>query len=335
MTQPPKQPLPKQPLLKPPSPLPIRPLPLPPAGFDPSTAQPTLVLRYGLPAPRPGDGPAAAAFRRAFLAPPAGRPLLFVEAVPPGAAPGPVTVRTHGLVPAGRSVNWSGGSLAAEGARSLVGVMARWRVPAVSGAAGRPARASAWIGFDGQGFYRNASLPQIGTLQAWDGAGAHYEAWVQWWARGEEHAPQTLGLDVAPGDEVSAMLTLLDPATVRFNLKNETTGTMLQAFDVAAPGGRHVSGATAEWILERPSPLGSDGWHPYPLADYATCPFTACLAQTRGPGEAAPSEHDLARASLIRMIAIEADPARIRTISYPARVAGDPRALGLTYGSPF
>ncbi|PIK70812.1 hypothetical protein CS379_22695, partial [Methylobacterium frigidaeris] len=186
-----------------------------------------------------------------------------------------------------------------------------------------------------QGAYRNASLPQIGTLQAWDGAEARYESWVQWWARGEDNAPQPLGLAIAPGDTVSAILTLLDPATVRFNLKNETAGTMLQAFDLTAPGGRHVSGASAAWILERPSPLDADGWHPYPLAAYGSLPFAACLAQSRGPGETALTEHDLARASLIRMIALDRVPGHARTISYPARVKEDPRALTVRDGAPF
>jgi hypothetical protein len=140
---------------------------------------------------------------------------------------------------------------------------------------------------------------------------------------------------MAPGDAVSAILTVLDPATVRFNLKNETTGTVLQPFDLTAPGGRRVAGASAEWILERPSPLDADGWHPYPLAPCAPVPFTACLAQSRGPGETTLTEHDLARASLIRMIALDAPPGQARTIAYPARVKGDPRALTMTCGAPF
>ncbi|MFH6785980.1 MULTISPECIES: G1 family glutamic endopeptidase [Methylobacterium] len=323
-----------------PSRLTITPLPRPEDGFDPAAAGPDLLERYGLPAPRAEDGPAATAFRRAFLAPPPDRPLRFACAEA-GSEAGPGTLRATTTARRGAvrgSANWSGGSLTALGGRSLVGVMARWRVPAVApppGGTGGPARTSTWIGLDGQGSYRNASLPQIGTLQARDGAGERYETWVQWWTREAPTAPLTLGLAVAPGDEVSAILTVLDPATVRFNLKNETTGTMLQAFDVAAPGGRHVSGATAEWILERPSPLGSDGWHPYPLAAYGSFRFTACLAQSRAPGGTALTEHDLARASLIRMTALEAAPGhvRARTISSPARVPGDRRALALTDGA--
>ncbi|TNC15165.1 hypothetical protein FF100_06305 [Methylobacterium terricola] len=317
--------------------LPLMPLPRPEDGFDPTNARPDLLARYGLPGPRPEDGPAAAAFRRAFLAPPPGRALRFAEAeaAPRARTLAATTAPPRGTVPGRGSANWSGGSLTALGGRSLVGVMARWRVPTVTrppGGTDGPARASTWIGLDGQGVYRNASLPQIGTLQACDGAGERYETWVQWWTREAPTAPLTLGLAVAPGDAVSAILTVLDPATVRFNLKNETTGTVLQAFDVAAPGGRHVSGATAAWILERPSPPGSDGWHPYPLAAYGAFRFDACLAQSRGPGETAPTEHDLARAGLIRMTAIEGSC--LRTISSPARVPGDPRALRLTYGAP-
>ncbi|AWN52316.1 G1 family glutamic endopeptidase [Methylobacterium sp. 17Sr1-1] len=321
-------------------PLALRPLPLPPGDLDLIRAGPDLLDPYGLPAPRPEDGPAARAFRRAFVAPPPGRRLRFVAAprpapAPRAAAPEFVVARTPAPVPARRSVNWSGASLTALHGRSLVGVMARWRVPAVTGAAGRPARASVWIGLDGQGAYRNASLPQIGTLQIWDGARAHYETWVQWWAKGENNAPQPLGLAVAPGDVVSAILTVRDPATVRINLKNETAGTMLQAFDLAAPGGRHVSGASAAWILERPSPLGADGWHPYPLAAYGSLSFADGLAQSRGPGETMLTEHDLSRASLIRMIALDRVPGHARTISSPARVTGDRRALTVRDGASF
>lgn len=313
----------------------LRPLPLPPDDLDLLQAGPDLLDRSGLPAPRPGDGPAARAFRRAFLTQPPDRRLRFVPAPRPAPAPEFVVARIPAPVPARRSVNWSGASLTALHGRSLVGVMARWRVPAVTGEPGEPARASAWIGLDGQGAYRNASLPQVGTLQAWDGGRAHYETWVQWWAKGEDNAPQPLGLAVEPGDVVSAILTVRDPATVRVNLKNETAGTMLQAFDLAAPGGRHVSGASAAWILERPSPLGSDGWHPYPLAAYGTLSFTDALAQSGGPGETALTEHDLARASLIRMVALDRVPGHARTIAYPARVAGDRRALTVGDGAPF
>ncbi|TGD96727.1 G1 family glutamic endopeptidase [Methylobacterium nonmethylotrophicum] len=308
--------------------------PLPPADLDLARTDARTLARYGLPVPRPGDGPAASAFRRAILEPPPDRPLRLVPALPRASVAPRLRAFTHAAVPVRRSANWAGGTLTAGHGRSFVGVMARWRVPAVTGG-GPPARASTWIGLDGQGFYRNASLPQIGTLQTWDGQRARYETWVQWWARGEANAPLPLGLAVAPGDAVSAIVTLLDPATVRFNLKNETTGTLLQPFDVAAPGGRHVSGASAEWILERPSPPGADGWHPYPLAALAPFPFTACLAQSRAPGETALTEHDLARASLVRMIALGTRPARARTIAYPARVKGDPRALRMSVGSPF
>lgn len=323
--------------------LPIAPLPRPQDGFDPSLADPDLLAEYGLPAPRAEDGPAATAFRRAFLAPPRDRPLRFspAEAEPRVRTARAATAARRGTVPGRGSANWSGGSLTALGGRSLVGVMARWRVPAVGrppGGPGGPARTSTWIGLDGQGVYRNASLPQIGTLQASDDTGETYETWVQWWTREVPSAPLTLGLTVAPGDAVSAILTVRDSATVRFNLKNETTGTMLQAFDVTAPGGRQVTGATATWILERPSPLGSDGWHPYPLAAYGSFRFDACLAQSRGPGETALTEHDLARASLIRMTALEMsaiEGAGTRTISVPSRVPGDPRALRMLYGALF
>ncbi|WP_407519942.1 G1 family glutamic endopeptidase [Methylobacterium oryzisoli] len=317
--------------------------PLPPDGFDPSRADDAELLAHGLPAGPGFAAGAAAAFRRAFLAPPRDRPLRFVpaqrQALALAARTAPLrTSAAAGRMPVQKSANWSGASLAPRGGRHFVSVMGRWTVPTVTGPAGEAERrSSTWIGLDGQGFYQDSSLPQIGTLQIWHPGPppqAVYETWYQWWARGQENAPEPLTLPVAAGDVVSAILTVLDPTTVRFNLKNETQGLMLQAFDAAAPGPCRISGATVAWIMERPSPLGSDGWHPYDLTAYAPFSFSECLAQSAGPAGGALQEHDLARARLIRMAAIGAAPTRVRTVSVPHRVPGQPREVRLTYVGP-
>ncbi|GJD98787.1 G1 family glutamic endopeptidase [Methylobacterium isbiliense] len=317
--------------------------PLPPAGFDPSKARDVELQRYGLPAGPGFAAGAAAAFRRGFLAPPPDRPLRFVPAQRPvlalaaASAPARTNRIAAGRLPVHKSANWSGASLAPRGGRDFVSVMGRWTVPVVTGpAGGEERRSSTWIGLDGQGFYQDSSLPQIGTLQIWHPGPppqAAYETWYQWWARGQTNAPEPLPLPVTGGDVVSAILTVLDPTTVRFNLKNETQGLMLQAFDATAPGPCRISGATAEWILERPSPLGSDGWHPYGLTAYAPFSFTECVAQSAGAAGGALQDHDLARARLIRMAEITA-AARVRTISRPSLVPGRPQEVHLTYVGP-
>jgi hypothetical protein len=193
---------------------------------------------------------------------------------------------------------------------------------------------STWIGFDGQRNYRDSTLPQIGTSQYWDtAAGAPvYRSWYQWWAKGLNTMPQYLTLPVAAGDVMDARITKLSDTSVRFNFRNVTQNLTLGAFDVAAPPQRLVSGATAEWIMERPSPPGTDGWTTYPLPVYTTFNFTGCLAETVAPGGATGSI-GLDRARLIRMYEIAPAPPSVRTIS-TARKLATPPAIELTYLGP-
>lgn len=209
--------------------------------------------------------------------------------------------------------------------------MGSWRVPPVYKPVhsnGPEYWSSTWIGLDGQGFYQDASLPQIGTEQVWINGTSTYKAWVQWWARGLNTQPWYLALEVNPGDQIMALMTVLDPKRVRFNIKNHTTGVMLQTFDLPAPGQVSVSGGTAEWIMERPSPLGTDGSEHYELPMYDDFSFTDCLAHSAlgvGPVE----EHDLQLSRLIRMYVVEQNPPRTRMVSTARRVL--PQELQLSY----
>jgi hypothetical protein len=318
--------------------------PLPADNFDLSSASEALLRHHGFPSPAQAVGtPEIAAFYRRFLQPRAdGTPLRFVSAA---------TIPTTGTVvrvaplsapapwPAQKSVNWSGGYVTPREGRSLTGVMGTWTVPQVSeppGAAEPRYHSSTWIGLDGQRLYNDSSLPQIGTRQRWVRAATPkqdlYDAWFQWWARGEQNPPIPLpSFDVKPGDTISAILTVLNPTTVRFNLKNVTQGMMLQPFDVPAPGSRIVSGATAEWIMERPSPMGADGWGAYRLPAYTSFRFTGCLAQARAPGETTAAEVDLGTVRLIRMYELSANPPSLRTVSVASRILGADQKLELSH----
>jgi hypothetical protein len=318
---------------------------LPPDGFDPSVASDTVLSRYGLPfGSVSAANPAASAFRRAFLKPPSGRPLIFLSGLPHTFVDLGVTIRPYDAIPSRRltqkSVNWSGGYIVPLHAASFVSVMGRWTVPTVSAPPGGPGGescSSTWIGLDGQAFYQNSSLPQIGTLQTFntDNSSAEsYSAWFQWWARNQVNPPRPLAMPVKHGDVMSAILTVLDPTTVRFNLKNETQGIMLQAFDVSAPGPCRISGATAEWIMERPSKMEFDGWHACPLTEFTSFSFTDCVAQSIVPGTSALRDHDVQRARLISMYEIMADPTAVRTIAYADHVPNHRDELRLSYGVP-
>jgi len=323
----------------------ITPYELPCETFNPADASEKDLRRYGLPTAMEFSGnPAAAAFRRAFLRRrPDAAPLQFrpaLKATDVAQRSGIVTIAAQASRPVQKSMNWSGGYVTPRDGRSLVSVMANWTVPEVSAPCGGTEpeyQSSAWIGLDGQKSYLDSSLPQIGTRQRLLAAPiprTEYLSWFQWWARGQDLPYQVLTLPVDPDDEISAIITVLDETTVRCNLKNVTKGIILQAFNASAPPGLRISGATAEWIMERPSPMGSDGWDPYAFPMYKPFAFTNCLAESAEPEKPDLWEHDLENARLIRMYEIDRKPTSIRTISTASRTLERPQRLELSHVAP-
>ncbi len=318
---------------------------LPPDDFDPSAASESELIRFGLPTlDARTSNPLAAAFRRAFLQQPAdGRRLLFMSALPAaGVAPVAPLIPLAAITtqPAQKSVNWSGGYVSSRGGHSFVSVMANWTVPSVSvpvGGTEPDYRSSTWIGLDGQKFYLDSSLPQIGTSQrcrAGAAGGADYGAWFQWWARGRGTQEESLLLPISPGDEISAIIRASGETSVICNMKNVTKGIMLEAFTALAPEPCRISGATAEWIMERPSPPESDGWEAYDLPAYASFAFTNCIAESRAAASGELHDHGLETARLIRMYEIIANPTRVRTISTARRILEPAKRLELAYIAP-
>lgn len=323
----------------------IVPYPLPPDHFDPAAANDEELRLFGLPTQMAFSGNrTAAAFRRAFLRHrPGTPPLSFLLAVEPTAGPPPsgiIAIAAPVSWPSQKSMNWSGGYVTPRDGRSFASVMANWTVPEVSAPTSGNAseyQSSTWIGLDGQKRYLDSSLPQIGTRQkrlTQPAPRSEYSSWFQWWARGRDLPIQDLALPVDAYDEISAIITVLDETTVRCNLKNVSKGIILQAFDALAPAGLRISGATAEWIMERPSPMGSDGWEPHELPAYTPFAFTACVAESALPGLPDLREHDLEGARLIRMYEIAHTPTSVRTISTARRELGPPQRLELTYVAP-
>ncbi|HEV7258737.1 MAG TPA: G1 family glutamic endopeptidase [Bosea sp. (in: a-proteobacteria)] len=320
----------------------IVPLGLPHGPFDPAVQPDSVLEQYGLPTPNAmPTNPKAAAFRREFLQPRRdGPPLRFAPALasPEFAADATVITRTAPTgQPAQKSVNWSGAYQSPRDGHRFVSVMAEWKVPSVSVPPGRAEpefHSSTWIGLDGQKLYLDSSLPQIGTKQRCGPGLAgqpEYYAWFQWWARGQDTEEEPLELPVAPGDRISAILTVADAYSVICNLKNITQDVILEAFKAWAPSPCRISGATAEWIMERPSPPVSDGWEAYPLPVYTPFAFTSCIAETRPVGSTALHDRDLEGARLIRMYEIIANPPGTRTVSTARRVLLPEQKLELSH----
>ncbi len=182
----------------------------------------------------------------------------------------------------GSSRNWSGAAIFANRGDRFNQVIASWTIPAVSEGNGvGPWVCSTWIGIDGLRRWMR-SMPQMGTTQVVgdtgerDGAGnpLHpYFAWWQWWLRGRTiQAPVVFPTGpLYPGDKVYCCLTLLPPDQpdpgdrnhVQFFLRVNSVGMPVRLeppptndpSDNDAPRRVPATGASAEWILERPTAL--------------------------------------------------------------------------------
>src|SRR5437879_9620697 len=199
-----------------------------------------------------------------------------------------------------KSLNWCGAYVAAKEARTFTEVHADWKVPQPEAPTQQGSgavldgdyRSSTWVGFDGQRRYLNSSLPQIGTAQevvVVDGQPTRkIYAWVQWWVSDHRSVPVVLSsLPIHADDEVTCSMVVMNRTTVRFYIKNQTTGAFVAPFEQSAPlfhppDGRdpvqlEVSGATAQWIVERPAAL-TPGHALFELPNYREVTFSNCYA---------------------------------------------------------
>jgi Peptidase A4 family len=318
--------------------------PTPPKGFDPRSAEPDRLVQFGLP-PKPDrkTQPEEYAFWQRLFSPPLSfMPAVFSFQLPVYRIDGSIILPLSSTrYEASR--NWSGAYITPTQGRMFTEVQGTWQVPTPTPPVARPGavpedgdyRCSTWIGLDGQRQYLNSSLPQIGTTQSVTVVNGQampptVSAWWQWWVRGLTQPIVTLSLPVKPGDLIMAKLTVIDLTTVRFYIKNETTGAFVAPFDRPAPQlpmkqgpspiQLEIAGATAEWVTERPTNFANGQL--YELADYGTVVFSNCLAvAARRPGSIG-VEQKLPGARLINMYKVKERPHRAAFISM-ARREGD------------
>lgn len=181
------------------------------------------------------------------------------------------------------SVNWCGAYVTAHDGRIITEIHGSWKVPRVDVPDGiqvtelkphEELRCSSWLGLDGQRGYLDASLPQIGTshfvkrLKEGVGREPRLGVWWQWWLRGVPNPPPIkLPLEVEAGDEIMASLFVVNSTHVKYLIVNHTKGVVCTPFKETEPSSYlsgilgtppladipvRVSGATGEWITERP-----------------------------------------------------------------------------------
>lgn len=211
--------------------------------------------------------------------------LTFIEPtrrINPGRSHGPR--KRHA---ASTSTNWSG-AVAPAGASPFASVTGSWTVPAADAPlAGSWFYAATWIGLDGDG---SADVCQAGVetdvyipARAGRGRGAQAEcyAWWEWYPAPEM---QITNLVVAPGDMVTATITLTSPATASLVLANLTTGVAVRDV-MTAPPGSSAGGNCAEWIMEAPTVGGAQA----ALADFGQVYFEGSAADRAGGSASASS----------------------------------------------
>jgi hypothetical protein len=163
-------------------------------------------------------------------------------------------------------------------------------------------------------------MPQVGTYQEVDLAAATNDpanlvtsvvAWWQWWQRDDINGHQVNILQsefpLQIGDVVYAELDVIDPGTVRFFLKNLSTGKVFPPFDLKEPSPLPVNpnfpvtveGRTAEWIVERQTEAGTTDLRPF--CDYGEVLFHGCTAEVMSKKTGTISEQQLELATLLRM----------------------------------
>jgi hypothetical protein len=329
---------------------------VPPPGFDPLTASEADLETYGI-VPRPDPVTEQVSFGNwlRIFAP----PIEFVEPqmterralfrLNPRATSAALT-RGGGASRFEASRNWSGAYIVPTDDTMVVLVAGRWAIPALTlpppayqQAGATQYVCSTWVGLDGQRRYPNSSLPQAGTMQFLTLSSSAPPqtsalAFFQWWDQETGGTfLQLRGLHVHPGDEmISAVWAKTETRAIAY-LRNVTTRKMaivgatspIVKLGSGPPVGLTISGATAEWILERPTDPGTGA--PYAFPAYSATTFACWAGAAPAGGAGRPkSWHDLLTARFIRMYDTLHNPTRTVFISMPDR-EGD-TSVRLDYG---
>jgi hypothetical protein len=185
------------------------------------------------------------------------------------------------------SLNWSGAIISPPWPKRFILATAGWKAPKVRVALPPPVnsyhkhpKALVWVGLDGyNGGVPRVSLPQIGTAHFCNGQ--HFAWWAWWCNHSTPNTPPRTWITrikdfvVQPKDEILAGVSVLISHDVLFFIKNQRTG-QFRSFLSRPPHDILPLGASAEWVVERPTEPRSRNFHA--LADYGRVDFKYCMA---------------------------------------------------------
>ncbi len=176
----------------------------------------------------------------------------------------------------GVSENWAGYEVSPNNSSGFSNVQGSWIQPSAKCTNGTATYSAFWVGIGG-GSQQSQALEQTGTQADCSASGhASYFAWYEL----VPSAPVRLGLQVSPGDKISAAVKV-NGSSVTVTLLDNTTGNYVnKTLQMSNP-----DTSTAEWIAEAPSNCqgGADGQcTPLPLADFGSVGFTGASATAGG-----------------------------------------------------
>lgn len=171
------------------------------------------------------------------------------------------------------SSNWSG--YAAHSSHvDFRTVSGTWREPAATCTSGTETEAAFWVGIGGYSSSSTA-MEQIGTELD---CGADGSVSLSAWYELVPAASHTIHLTVAPGDLISARVTVVG-RQVMLGLTDRTRGESFRRTIVASS----VDTTSAEWIAEAPSDCTSSGDCTIAaLTDFGAVAFSSTSARTTG-----------------------------------------------------
>ncbi len=172
-----------------------------------------------------------------------------------------------------QSSNWAGYAIHRSGVQ-FKRVIGRWRQPNANCVAGNPTYSSVWIGLGGYSESSNA-LEQIGSEVDCNLSGkAVSSAWYEL----VPAASRTIRMTVAPGDELSASVSVAGHE-VTLTLHDLTRGrSFIRRLRASV-----IDVGSAEWIVEAPSECTSSfACQTLTLADFGSTSFSHATAVTIG-----------------------------------------------------
>lgn len=176
------------------------------------------------------------------------------------------------------SNNWSGYVLTSGASAPIYAwIYGQWNVPRAYAESGFASwdHSSFWVGIDGWG---SNDVVQDGTdqdtLTVFWVQTSSYDAWVEWYPLSSQTVSN---FPVNPGDRIHAWTWVTDansnyssnPTVGWFYMWNETENVYVYT-SITLPSGATFSGHSAEWVMERPTVLGSIS----NLANYSTAQLT-------------------------------------------------------------